>query len=469
MQDNQPTLVIFAGPNGSGKSTITTNFQQKSNFPANYINPDEIALTLNEENPNRRAYQAAIIASEQRQNFISQGESFAFETVMSHPSKLKLFEQAKEAGYQVELVFIATSDPEVNVNRVRQRVTGGGHDVPADKIRSRYQRSIDLLPIAAEIADRVSVYDNTQRPERKLTIENSAITYKSKNTPNWVQDTITKLESRLNDRQVIASTNELPVNSANIDEGKYVGSINQITDNYVVQKTGDNLTLHDRSIVKGDFQLGEDFRIAYKDGNVSASIQPTKENQQWAQSIFQAAYNIFQTKSNQQQVEMPSRGIELVRDNNYEIQLNRNNNTLTISSNDDNRRIAAYDLEEGLVIASEPTSLDKERWQLIEEQVTQIAPAVTASVDFMVNEFGEVQEDGSIAFSSENYNFLKVNDSITVERKSDGAEILKDGRFTPNASDEDIENMEKVKSIAQEYADELSESQQQQQDRGMSL
>ncbi|MDJ0696921.1 hypothetical protein [Mastigocoleus sp. MO_188.B34] len=101
-------------------------------------------------------------------------------------------------------------------------------------------------------------------------------------------------------------------------------------------------------------------------------------------------------------------------------------------------------------------------------QNVQIDETLAQAIDFIVNEFGEVQEDGSITFSSENYNFLKVNDSITVERKSDGAEILKDGRFTPNASDEDLENMEKVKSIAEEYADELADSQQQQQNRGMS-
>lgn len=62
--DNHPTLVVFAGPNGSGKSTITSQFQQSPGFPDQYINADEIALTLNEENPTRKAYQAAILAEE---------------------------------------------------------------------------------------------------------------------------------------------------------------------------------------------------------------------------------------------------------------------------------------------------------------------------------------------------------------------------------------------------------------------
>ncbi|MEC4881243.1 MAG: hypothetical protein SAL70_07830 [Scytonema sp. PMC 1070.18] len=62
--NNQPKLVVFAGPNGSGKSTITNTLRETANFPANYINPDEIALTLTENNPNRKAYcRSSLISS----------------------------------------------------------------------------------------------------------------------------------------------------------------------------------------------------------------------------------------------------------------------------------------------------------------------------------------------------------------------------------------------------------------------
>lgn len=379
MTNNAPKLVVFAGPNGSGKSTITSQFQQSPQFPNKYINADEIALTLDEPNPTRKAYQAAILAEEQRQNAISQKESFAFETVMSHPSKLKLLEQAKEAGYQVELVFVATSDPELNVNRVKQRAAEGGHDVPENKVRSRYHRSIELLPAAAEIATRTFVYDNTETARQKAEIENNTVTFQAEDSPSWVQNTVNKLAERSADREAIANSNELLTNSANIDTGKYVGKINQITDNFVVQETGNNLTIHDKSIAKGDFETGQDVRIAYKDGNVSASIQPTPENQQWAQGIYDTASYIFQAKDNEQQTEMPSRGIKVARGNQYNVELNNNSKTLTVLSNSDNRTVASFDLEEQSVIASYPSNTDKQQWSQIVSQTQNNIQQIQAS------------------------------------------------------------------------------------------
>lgn len=367
--NNQPKLVIFAGPNGSGKSTITNILRDAADFPTNYINPDEIALTLTENNPNRKAYQAATIAEEQRQNYIEQRESFAFETVMSHPSKLELMKQARISGYQVELVFVATDDPEINVTRVIQRVVEGGHDVPADKIRERYNRTIELLPAAVEIADRINIYDNSTAPQQVVTIENGQVTYQSEEIPNWVANTLTKLEQRACDRSQI--TTNFPITSANIDSGKYVGTVRQTNDNYIVQQVEDSQILHDRSIVKGEFELGDNIRIAYRDGNVVATIQPTQENQQWAESILPIANNIFQVERLENRVENPSRGIELIRGNNYQLQLNRNNETLTISSVGNNRTVASYDLAQRIVIAANPTEQDKQHW-LSRSQQSQV-------------------------------------------------------------------------------------------------
>lgn len=358
-------MVVFAGPNGSGKSTITAIFQEAGNIPENYINPDEIALTLQEENPTRKAYLAAVIAEERRAQFINNRESFAFETVMSHPSKLEVMKQAKNADYQVELVFIATSDPEINVNRVRQRVAEGGHDVPANKIRERYNRTIELLPAAAEIADKTYIFDNTQVPKQEAEIENGEITYQSDNMPEWVQTSILKFSQRREERTLItetARTRELTVNAANINSGKYVGTVNQVTDNYIVQQVNSNLVLHDRSIVKGEFTPEQDIRITYRDGNVAATVQPNLENQQWAESILPTASGVFAAATQTNRISNPSRGIEVAEGNTYNLQLNRNTETLSIISKSDNREVASYDLLSRTVIASNPTPQDKQYW-----------------------------------------------------------------------------------------------------------
>lgn len=372
--NNQPKLVVFAGPNGSGKSTITPGFQQTPDFPVNYINPDEIALTLSEEDPTRKTYQATAIAEEQRTSFINNRQSFAFETVMSHPSKLEVMKQAKDAGYQVELVFIATSDPEINVNRVRQRVEEGGHDVPADKIRERYKRTIELLPAAAEIADRVRIYDNSSFPVQAVIVENGAVTFQSAEIPEWVQNTIQKLEERFLDRTAIIENTQLAVLKANIDTGKYTGQVNRVTDNYIVQQVDSStLVLHDRSIVKREFAPNQNIRIAYNDGNIAATLQPTTENQQWAESILPTAIAILSQARQSNQVTTTSRGIEVVEGSKYKLQVNSNNETLSIISKSDNREVAAYDLAERTVIAANPTSGDIQNWQSYKE-LFQINP-----------------------------------------------------------------------------------------------
>ncbi len=86
-----PVILMFAGPNGSGKSTVTEIVRRQNFLPDNYVNADEIAKTLVGD-PVAIAIQAMQIAQTQRQQLMSQRKSFAFETVMSHPSKLELLE-----------------------------------------------------------------------------------------------------------------------------------------------------------------------------------------------------------------------------------------------------------------------------------------------------------------------------------------------------------------------------------------
>lgn len=371
--NSPPKLRVFAGPNGSGKSTITENFQQLPNSPENYINPDEIALNLPGGNTVSNAYTAATIAENQRSQFISERQSFAFETVMSHPSKLEVMKQAKNAGYEVELIFVSTNDPEINVERVRQRVAEGGHDVPANKIRERYERSIELLPAAAEIADKVYIIDNSNVPKLVVRIQNAEVIYQLPDAPLWVQNTIEKLKQRSHERTVIGNNTEVAITYANIDAGKYIGTVSQVTNNYVAQIVDQDLILHDRSIIKAEFAPGQEIRIAYNDGNVTANIRPTSENQQWAESILGIATTIFQSVRQSNQLVTTSRGIEVFEGENYQLKFNRNTQTFEIFNKNELRTIASYDLTEGTVIAASPSSQDQLHWQTVRQRLERLS------------------------------------------------------------------------------------------------
>ena len=127
----KPEIIVFAGPNGSGKSTITGVAYTKG--IRYYINADEIKRsTLCSD------IEAARKAESLREEALQERKDFIFETVLSTERNLNLLKRAKEQGYFIRCIYVLTNNPKVNILRVRARVDDGGHDVPEDKIMSRY-------------------------------------------------------------------------------------------------------------------------------------------------------------------------------------------------------------------------------------------------------------------------------------------------------------------------------------------
>lgn len=108
------------------------------------------------------AYFASVAADFIRKKLLEKRVSFSFETVMSSPDKVELLERARLLGYRTYLYYIATEDPEINIARVKSRVHLGGHNVPKDKIVSRYARSLDLLLPAIRQSNRAYLFDNSR-------------------------------------------------------------------------------------------------------------------------------------------------------------------------------------------------------------------------------------------------------------------------------------------------------------------
>ena len=202
-------LRVFAGPNGSGKSTLYNYLIQIKAFHSYYhINPDLIAkdlsVSLNLDNwpidfsyldlikslktspfqsmvkfkmdesleyQDRRislkdhsynnSYLAAAIADFLRIKMLQSDSSFSFESVFSHVSKINELKNAKKANFKIYLYFITTSDPLINLQRVKNRAEVGGHDVPEEKIYDRYFRTMNNLYAAFKLSDRAYIFDNS--------------------------------------------------------------------------------------------------------------------------------------------------------------------------------------------------------------------------------------------------------------------------------------------------------------------
>lgn len=234
-------LRIMAGPNGSGKSTILEEVR-RSFYSGPYINADDIKqillrkqelnvfdfaklqiedtvfqaylensgtswkqkasnhnlkINLNFSDNHLRTiaevsdYDAAMAADFLRQQLVTKGETFTFETVMSHHSKIDLIKEAISQGFKVYLYFICTVDPAINVARVHQRVLQNGHHVPEDKIVSRYYDTLNLLSQIIPLCHRVFFFDNSD--ERSIDPiaeidDKKEFSYKSDFVPAWLKE-----------------------------------------------------------------------------------------------------------------------------------------------------------------------------------------------------------------------------------------------------------------------------------------
>ncbi|MBU8813135.1 zeta toxin family protein [Mycolicibacterium goodii] len=153
-------LDLVVGSNGAGKSTFVELTLAPLLPGSSFVNADEIAKRRWPDAPAQHAYEAARIAADTRHKLIELGESFIAETVFSHPSKLELVDTAQAAGYTVVLHAVMIPE-DLAVLRVQHRVRAGGHHVPEDKIRERYQRLWPLVATAATHADIATFYDNS--------------------------------------------------------------------------------------------------------------------------------------------------------------------------------------------------------------------------------------------------------------------------------------------------------------------
>lgn len=187
-------LDLVVGPNGAGKSTFVRFVLAPQRPGVPFVNADVLAAQRwpDPDEAVQHAVEASQMAERAREQLLAQGREFIAETVASHPSKVDLVAQAKQAGYYVHVhVLLATEDQVVH--RVRRRVDAGGHDVPEDKIRGRYQRLWPNVAAMVAIADTVEVFDNSSDGPRTVALFISGEQVGQAHWPHWAPKTLVRL------------------------------------------------------------------------------------------------------------------------------------------------------------------------------------------------------------------------------------------------------------------------------------
>jgi predicted ABC-type ATPase len=224
---------MVGGPNGSGKSTLIRDLRIVQKVPLGLIlNPDELeyellknrrldfsawgvsiedaelrsffrdhplsdrtatdAVSIKDNvlevaNEFHSGYFVAVLCDLLRRKWLAARKSFTFETVMSSSDKLGLFSEAVDAGYRTYLYYVCTDTPVINEERVAARVLKGGHNVPADKIVSRYERSLSHLAKAISLSNRAYLFDNSEKSHRLVAeFEEGKLISVSDKPPGWL-------------------------------------------------------------------------------------------------------------------------------------------------------------------------------------------------------------------------------------------------------------------------------------------
>ena len=162
MLPNPPKkILIVAGPNGAGKTTFAREFLLREADCPIFVNADYMAAGLNPFRPEMAALRAGRLMLETIDDYVKKGESFGLETTLSGRGYARKIPSWREQGYWVKLYFLALPSPETALSRVRQRVSEGGHDVPAETVHRRFHAGRrNFEAIYRHLVDEWVMYDN---------------------------------------------------------------------------------------------------------------------------------------------------------------------------------------------------------------------------------------------------------------------------------------------------------------------
>lgn len=160
-----PNLYIIAGCNGAGKTTASYTVLPEMLNCNEFVNADEIARGLSPFQAEKAAIDAGKIMLTRIQELIELQVDFSFETTLSAIHFIKLIKEAQKKGYFVTLVFFWLNSVDLAIQRVKIRVSEGGHNIPEETIRRRYKTGIsNLVNKYISICDYWIIVNNSEGP-----------------------------------------------------------------------------------------------------------------------------------------------------------------------------------------------------------------------------------------------------------------------------------------------------------------
>lgn len=181
-------LYIISGCNGAGKTTASYTILPEMLNCKEFVNADEIAKGLSPFQPETVSFLAGRIMLERINELLEQNVDFAIETTLTTLSYCQTIEFAKQKGYHITLLFFWLNDVNLAIERVKIRVSEGGHNITEEVIIRRYYKGIsNLIKIFTSLCDYWIVIDNSVEPYYIIATGNNDVNIKVKNKDTWTK------------------------------------------------------------------------------------------------------------------------------------------------------------------------------------------------------------------------------------------------------------------------------------------
>lgn len=168
----EKNLYIIAGCNGAGKTTASYTILPEILNCKEFVNADEIAKGLSPFQPEKVSFESGRIMLNRINELLANEKSFAFETTLSTRSYKNKIIQAKKENYTITLLFFWLQSVDLAIERVKNRVSEGGHDIPEDVIQRRYTKGIkNLFNIYLPLVDGAYIFDNSKGKHQLIAIQ----------------------------------------------------------------------------------------------------------------------------------------------------------------------------------------------------------------------------------------------------------------------------------------------------------
>jgi predicted ABC-type ATPase len=169
MSTSGPNIIIVAGPNGAGKTTAAADILVGALAVQEFVNADIIAKGLSSFQPESVAFDAGRIMLQRLHHLTGQRANVAFETTLASRTFSSWIKTLTPTGYRFHLLFFWLPSADMAVARVRQRVIEGGHHVPEEVVRRRYEAGLrNFFRIYRPLAASWQFYDNSIYGKRRL-------------------------------------------------------------------------------------------------------------------------------------------------------------------------------------------------------------------------------------------------------------------------------------------------------------